>query len=551
MISKFNLLAWRVNWHKPKNDLFSYLVACGGIVGSKKGHLKIINPTKFSKSPKNSSNPFNILYNIIDSETLQLSLSKRDGIHQIMWSSLTLFFQENKRFPRDNDRRTLINFIQDVSDFLNITFQNNQEVLQKCLNDKCRTIRRFKQEIRFLFGFRLGTSIDQNEFIDHCKKVIFPIAPTWDQALEHAYIYFKNQKIEPYRETQLSRFLTTAHHQFEMEFFKRIKHSLSSETKLMLDNLLSTFNKSHHKDLKKSSEQAESYFTLTELKSEHVELKIDSILSEIQKYQYLKKINIPKGIELFGSRKLLCKYYDRVLAERPSSLKKHKPSIRYGYLSLFGIIRQQRIDLLLKLLRRILTKAERSVDRALLLDNKRVKGKLATLLFLAKQSIDYPDGVIKETIYPEISKDRLSDIITDLGEDGHWYRNQIKVKALSLYSHNNRRIVWHLINVLNFGADPQLSKILKAINFLKKMNADDTDKKTIYLKQRLYHPILLKNIIPLNWLPFVTIKTSHPSKMGINWNAFELALFERLETELPLKNIWVKNAFRYRWSLKI
>jgi TnpA family transposase len=203
-------------------------------------------------------------------------------------------------------------------------------------------------------------------------------------------------------------------------------------------------------------------------------------------------------------------------------------------------------DLLLKLLQRILTRAERSVDRALQLDNKRVKGKMGTLLSLAKQSIDHPDGVIKETIYPEISKDRLTEIVIDLGEDGQWYRNQVKAKALSLYSHNNRRILWALIHALDFGAEPQLFKILKAINFLKKMNAEGDSEKAISLKERLYNPILLKGIIPDNWLPFVTIKTNHPTKIRINWNAFELALFERLETELSVKNIWVKQAFRYR-----
>ena len=292
-------------------------------------------------------------------------------------------------------------------------------------------------------------------------------------------------------------------------------------------------------------------FTLTDLKSEKVELKIDSILTEIQKYKALSLIGIPNTIDSFGSRKLFLKYYDRVLAECPSNLKEHKPTIRYVYLAIFCLMRRQLMtdslaDLLLKLLKRILTKAERSVDRALSLDNKRAKGKMGTLLVLANQSITHPNGIIKETIYPEVSQDRLIEIVTDLGADGQWYRNQVKTKALSLYSHNNRRIVWALMNVLEFEAEPQLSLILKAINFLKKINVENPDEKTLSLKERLYDPILIKKIIPANWLPFVAIKANHLTKVNINWNAFELALFERIEIELPVKNIWINNSYRYR-----
>lgn len=247
-------------------------------------------------------------------------------------------------------------------------------------------------------------------------------------------------------------------------------------------------------------------------------------------------------------------------------------------------------DLLLKLLKRILTKAESSVDKALALDNKRVKGKMGTLLALAKKSIDYPDGIIKNTIYPDITQERLNEIINELGEDGQWYRNQVKAKALSLYSHNNRRIVWALMGILNFEANPELQDYLNAINFMKKLNMESNETSNS-LKERLYAPILLKKVIPVNWLPFVSIKVAHPTKVPviptekllealetlpiseensqkimsenvsngegtdpvsvaekvrINWNALELALFEQLKVELPVKNIWVKNAFRYR-----
>lgn len=493
-------------------------------------------------------------------ELLQLIKSKRTDENQVIFGVLLIFFQHVGRFPSYEDTNC-INLTHEICNHLNLEEIDHGYIFKTLTNSSLSTITRFKNEIRRFLQFKeFNKSTHLSDFIDYCKTAVFPLAPKWDQALEQAYVYLKNQKIEPCSHTHLNHFLTTAHHQFETELFDKIEQSLTSDVKKSLDQLIKKENPESKESeapetlTEKTSppiQSIEQPFTLGQLKEDQAHLKIKSILYEIQKYKALNAISIPKGINSFVSRKLFEKYFDRVLIESPSHLRKHKATIRYAYLSIFCIIRQQRMsdtiaELLLKLLRRVLTRAERSVDRALQRDNKRVKGKMGTLLSLAKQSINHPDGVIKQTIYPKISKDRLSEIISDLGEDGDWYRNQVKTKALSLYSHTNRRSIWELMSVLNFGSEPQLSKILKAINFLKKMNIDDAEEKILSLKQRLYAPILLKNIIPLNWLPFVIIKTDHPLRVRINWNAFELALFERLETELPLKNIWVENAFRYR-----
>ncbi len=441
----------------------------------------------------------------ITPEALVLIQLKKDETYKLVWGTLYVFFQANKRFPEESDVSFFGRDIDNTSIFLNTNVQDHQPIIQKCLTRNHRTIRLFKHEIRTLFSFSLGTSTDQHAFIDHCKNSIFPKALTWDQTLAESYDYFVQVKLEPYGYKQLNRLLATAHQQFESEFFTAIERSLKPETKKAFDALLTDENL--------GNTTSTSSLTFRRLKEDQAQLKIDSILDEVQKYKSLTEISIPHSIESIGSRKLFERYYNRVQAERPSNLREHKSTIRYSYLAIFCLIKKQMMtdtltDLLLKLLKRILTKAESSVDKALALDNKRVKGKMGTLLALAKKSIDYPDGIIKNTIYPDITQERLNEIINELGEDGQWYRNQVKAKALSLYSHNNRRIVWALMNVLNFEANPELSGLLKAINFLKNLNADTHEKGTL-IKERLYAPILLERIVPPNWLPFVNIKAVH------------------------------------------
>ena len=481
-------------------------------------------------------------------------------------------------------------------DILNIETLNNQNILPKCLNDQHRTIRQFKQEIRALFGFRPATLDDKPAFLDYCNSYIFPLALKSDEVFAQSLEYFKTQKLEPYSDKQLHRFLNEAHHGFETELFAKITGSLSDNTKKKLDQLLidndlvvdgddddndTTAATESSEVAAEADEQAEENkdksstttdakpINLGTLKNLQVMLKIHSILAEIQKYQYLEELGLPTNLETPGcTRKLLVKYFERIMSEFPYSIERYKPSKRYAYLTIFCYIRRQLTadtltDLLLKMLHRISTRAKNFVDKNLKLDNARVSGKMGTLLTIAQKSIAHPSGVIESTIYPSVSQEHLTAIVTDLGENGDWYQNLIKTKALSLYEHNNRHIIWALMEALEFGAEPQLSRTLRVVSFLKQLNKTEKIKKKKIkktdqdikqlnpLKTRAYDPIILDNLVPVKWLPFVAIKDPHdngsPStKIQINWHSLELAVFEMIKTQINVKNIWISGAYRYR-----
>lgn len=478
-------------------------------------------------------------------EQLMLIQSKHGEENQLTFAVMLKFFEKHGRFPVQQNLG-LKQLVIDSATYLEL---DAELVLAMDYGWNTRSMDRFKQEIRFFLGFRMATLSDKVAFIEHCKNAIFVSAPTWDQALEEAYKYFKMKKLEPYTTKQFERFVATAHHQFEFELCENIVKSLSLETKNKLDQLL-LHNNNEDVSVKRTKQIInESVVNLVHLKSQRVELKIHSILQEIHKYKHLQNLNIPNVMPCQGTRKLHVKYYERILAERPSSIARYTPSTRYTYLALFCHIRHQLMtdtltDLLLKLLHRINTKAENFIDKNLKNDHKKVKGKMGTLLVLAQTSKDNPKGVIEETIYPSVTQERLTEIVTDLGSDTNWYKNLVKEKALSLYSNNNRHIIWALLDVLDFGTDDTLSRILKALNFLKVIN---TAEDNTSLKDRLYDPVLIRKLVPEGWESFIkSEQIEHPTKVRINWHAFELAMFEKLEIELSVKNIWVKQSYRYR-----
>ena len=477
--------------------------------------------------------------------------------NHFIFAVMLKFFEVNGRFPRQKEPE-LHNIIATVRKTLHLSANINGD-----WNN--RSTERFKQEIRLLFGFRVATLDDRAAFVTYCETYIFPYAFKPDQMLDQAYDYFKEQKLEPYSEQQIQRFLNEVHHQFEQTLFANITSSLSETTKKQLDQLIKCEDdaSTDHADGVKlkvvtsafdlSTTASHKLINFIELKDTDVELKMHSIVWAVQKHQHLKQLQVPTNLENTGcSRKLLMHYYERILTEKPSSIARYQPNTRYAYLAMFCYIRQQLSadtlsKLLLKLLKRLNTKAVKFVDNKLKSDSKRVSGKMSTLLMLAKKVVEHPKGVIGDIIYPVVSQERLSAIINDLGDDTDWYQMLVKTKALSLYTHNNRKLVWLLVDALDFDTDSRLHPLLKTLRFIRKLKQFETTRRGIAIKQRLYAASTLEQLVPKTWLPLViTSYHDNNQKVAINWHSLELSLFAVMQIELDVKNIWIKQAFRYR-----
>lgn len=210
-------------------------------------------------------------------QTIQFTPQQLAAIHnkygaqnKLIFATMLTFFERKGAFPAGYHwTPDFQKIMRDVSKSLQIelvTFEENT-----------RSIERFKQEIRFLTGFRMATLGDQASFLEYCKTVIFPTAPTWEQALEQAYSYLQRKRLEPYSEKRLHCLLTAAHHQFETEFFKKMMQALSLETRKYFDQLLENEKPISSFIKKKLQKISEDPVTLAELKSQQVDLKNYSI----------------------------------------------------------------------------------------------------------------------------------------------------------------------------------------------------------------------------------------------------------------------------------
>jgi hypothetical protein len=98
---------------------------------------------------------------------------------------------------------------------------------------------RFRQEIRKLLGYRKVTNSDIQGLKTWLFDNVFSNAGRKSQRIEHAYIYFREHKIEPFTSNKLDRYIRSAYYEFEQSLFQSIYSALSEKSKLQMDDLLS------------------------------------------------------------------------------------------------------------------------------------------------------------------------------------------------------------------------------------------------------------------------------------------------------------------------
>jgi hypothetical protein len=263
----------------------------------------------------------------------------------------------------------------------------------------------------------------------------------------------------------------------------------------------------------------------------------------IDRINLLSKIKVPPSVFSNVDRKLLLEYYDRVMALSPSNILEFNTITKYAVMAIFFHIKQQlMLDLLadtfIKLVNRMRTKAKKYVDNNVLKEIKRVEGKLDILERLAIASVDNPKNTIEEKIYPEVSKEKLLEVIADLKRRGKWYQKQIQEKIHSNYVHGSRKVLLAILKVLPLKEDhADYKPILEAVNFIKK-HCDESE------SENYIAIVPLDNVIPTDWESMVV--TNVGDKKVVNKYNYEIAVLEQLKSFLGYKAVWIEGSYRYR-----
>ncbi|MDP3706095.1 MAG: Tn3 family transposase [Legionellaceae bacterium] len=361
--------------------------------------------------------------------------------------------------------------------------------------------------------------------------------------------------------------MRTAIHRFEKPFFANIVKQLPSASIKIVNDLLRDDTKLN--DSTKDN-TPEDEITLRRLKADVVGVKLKHVAFEIKKLNFIRSIPIPSSLFDNTPRKLLKKYYQRIMAASPSNVLGFVPDARAASMACFVYIRSQLLtddvaDLFIKLIHNMKSSAEVHVNKKIITEVKKVNGKFDILYLIAEAAIENPKGVIEDIIYPQVSEDTLKKLVIELKNKGNrWYQSQVNLKVHSLYSHAHRKVLLQLLNAFTFKTNnPEGRDLLDAIAFIKK-HQDSTD--TYYPDTA---PVPIDKVIPASWKSMVfetdgvpvataaddaiksdvisTNDTEKPaSPLKIHRFNYEVAVLECLREKLRCKLIWIEGAYRYR-----
>ncbi|SKB13844.1 transposase [Planktothrix sp. PCC 11201] len=405
-----------------------------------------------------------------------------------------------------------------------------------------RTAKVYRVEIRRLFNFRVATVQDSVEMSDWLIKEVLPHDQKLESLVESVYQRWRELQIEPPTSGRIERLIRSAISQYESDFCYQTFSKLSEENLAEIDILLTTEHSENTEDKQDSLKLRTSEFAF--LKTDPGPVGLESFLTEIEKLKRIRSIGL--SLDLFEriSPKLIKTYRYRAATETPYLLRQHPPAIRYTLMAAFCVQRAQEItdnliELLISIIQRIGTRAERRINKELVSDFKEVTGKTNILFRIAEVAVAEPAGVIEKVIYPVVSQKTLRDLVAEYKATGTAYRQRVHTVMRSSFASHYRRLIPQLLEVLEFCSNNDIHRpVIQALELLKKYAQS---------KSRYYdngETIPIDGVLKSGWKEILLEKDSD-GKDRINRINYEISVLQALRERLSCKEIWVVGAFRY------
>lgn len=266
---------------------------------------------------------------------------------------------------------------------------------------------------------------------------------------------------------------------------------------------------------------------------------MESIKDVVARLQMVREIGLSEVLFQKATPKLLERFAKRAAVEEPFELRRHAPHLRATLMAVFLHRRTEEltdhlVDLLVETVHKMGKKAEKRMDESLSVAFQKAPGKIAKLYRIAKASVEEPQGVIADVIFPEASEKWLHALIKEV-ETGAGIRGKVKTALQRSYRFHYRRMLPELLNNLEFRCtNAQHQPLLQALALVKSL----LDLKNQYYPKGTDIP--LKGIVPSSWMPLVV------EDEKINRVAYEVCVLKALRDQLRCREIWVVGSRRYR-----
>lgn len=198
------------------------------------------------------------------------------------------------------------------------------------------------------------------------------------------------------------------------------------------------------------------------------------------------------------------------------------------------------INLLINIVHKISVRADKKVEKEIINEVKKVTGKTGILCKLAETSLNNPDGVIRQVIFPIVGEETLKNIIKEMKNTQAQYRYKVQTIIKASYESHYKRMVPEILDVLEFRSNNSMHfPVIRALELIRKYAGSGA---------RYYTS---NDKIPIEGVIRPTMEEIIVEKDGqgndrINRGNYEICVLQALRDKLRCKEIWVVGSDKYR-----
>jgi hypothetical protein len=196
------------------------------------------------------------------------------------------------------------------------------------------------------------------------------------------------------------------------------------------------------------------------------------------------------------------------------------------------------LDLLIDVVDKIRVRAENRVEKALVADLKRVRGKHGLLFALAGAAVDHPDETVRTALYPVVSEATLRQLVKEAKASELLFRQRVRKEIRGSYSHHYRRMLPHILDTLEFRCANSIYRPVMDVLELLQGHVNTPG------QQRFYPPgdhVPIAGVVPDQWREAVIDEHGKIERIP-----YELSVLRALRDALRRREIYVSGAHRWR-----
>ncbi|MFC4251588.1 Tn3 family transposase [Sinimarinibacterium flocculans] len=466
----------------------------------------------------------------------------KSRITRLGYFVLLKYFQYENSFPTTRrDIPTAV--VEAIGDQLSI---NPALFSEYRLDD--RTASRHRSAIREHLGVREATNQDGQPLIDWLIAEVLP--HTSDDPTVEAEVdkWLRRKKIESPSDERIKTYVASAKNSFEKSLYQRLLNALPEECLNAIDAMLQLSDPElidgQGPDTAEMPDGETAPLTFHQIKSDPGRASLESVFREVAKLNSIKCLMIPDAPWLAIPPRELEVLKRRTSSYDSSELRQLTSPARYVLVAVYCWLRRREIldgfvELLVSLIHRIDVRAERRVEKELLNDFKRVRGKSQMLFKIAELSVENPDGVISDVIFPIVPKDSLDAVVKEFKSGGPAFRTIVHKVMRNSYSNHYRQMLPRMLDNLVFRSNNTLHQpVIEALEILRTYRNDRFQ----YFPDHV--DLRLESVVPAKWRD-VVLEEGKDGNERINRINYEICVLQSLRIQLRCREIWVEGARKY------